>query len=93
MATKNPAKKTAKKTKKQKEKARSEDAVVFSARLREARQKAGMTIPQVSKSFGVTWEAYARLERGLTLPRSETLLRVARFFDVSTDWLLGLRDE
>ena len=91
-ATKKPAKKTTKVAKKQREKARLSDAATFSVRLREARQRAGFDIPAVATSFGTTKEAYARLERGGSLPRSETLLRIARLFSVSTDWLLGLTD-
>ena len=69
-------------------------AVTFSARLREARQRAGYaTLDEVAHALGVTREGYGRLERGRVMPRADVLLRVARLFNVSVDWLLGLRDD
>jgi transcriptional regulator with XRE-family HTH domain len=68
--------------------------VTFSARLREARQRAGYaTLDDVANALGVTREGYGRLERGRIMPRADVLLRLARLFNVSIDWLLGLRDD
>lgn len=68
-------------------------ASTFSARLREVRLRLGVSHEAVAEALGVTREGYGRLERGRVLPRADVLLRVARLFNVSTDWLLGLRDE
>jgi DNA-binding XRE family transcriptional regulator len=76
------------------EKERAAAAVTFSARLREARQRAGYaTLDDVANALGVTREGYGRLERGRIMPRADVLLRLARLFNVSIDWLLGLRDD
>ena len=88
--TKPPAKKHTKAATKE----RVAAAVTFSARLREARQRAGFsTLDDVANALGVTREGYGRLERGRIMPRADVLLRVARLFNVSIDWLLGLRDD
>lgn len=72
---------------------RAEYALTFSARLREARTRLGYSHGDVASLLGVTREGYGRLERGRVMPRADLLLRVARLLNVSTDWLLGLRDE
>lgn len=85
---------TKKKTKREVRSVRETDAETFSARLREARQKAGYPrLDDVAAVLNVTREGYGRLERGRVLPRADLLLRLARLFNVSTDWLLGLQDE
>lgn len=87
-----PSKKT--KTENNDRKSRETDAETFSARLREARQKAGYPrLDDVAVVLNVTREGYGRLERGRVLPRADLLLRLARLFNVSTDWLLGLKDD
>ena len=72
---------------------RAEHALTFSARLREARTRLGYSHGDVASLLGVTREGYGRLERGRVMPRADLLLLVAKFLNVSTDWLLGLRDE
>lgn len=71
---------------------RAESAVLFSTRLREARIRMGYSHGDVAELLGVTREGYGRLERGRIMPRADVLMRVARLFHVSTDWLLGLID-
>jgi DNA-binding XRE family transcriptional regulator len=76
------------------EKERERAAVTFSARLREARQRAGFANHDaVAKQLGLTREGYGRLERGRVMPRADVLLCLGRFFGVSVDWLLGLSDD
>lgn len=82
----------AKRHTKRAEKERKASATTFSMRLREARMKLGQSHGDAARALGVTREGYGRLERGRVLPRADVLLRVAKLFNVSTDWLLGLRD-
>lgn len=87
-------KKPARKHTKQAEKERAAAASGFATRLREARRKAGYAIlDEAAKDLGVTREGYGRLERGRIMPRADLLLRLARLFRVSVDWLLGLSDK
>jgi DNA-binding XRE family transcriptional regulator len=75
------------------EEARKKAASAFSARLRQARQRAGFQSPAaVAKQLGLTREGYGRLERGNIMPRADILLRLAPLFNVSVDWLLGLKE-
>lgn len=62
----------------------------FSKRLRERREAAGLRQADVAALVGLSEEPYARLERGLALPRVETLVALAHAFNVTSDSLLGL---
>ncbi|MBI5609150.1 MAG: helix-turn-helix domain-containing protein [Deltaproteobacteria bacterium] len=67
----------------------TEIALSLGRRLRYLRQHAGWTQAQVSASVSLTPEAYARLERGRSLPSFPTLLRLANTMGVTVDALLG----
>ena len=43
----------------------------------------------VANYLGITQQAYANYERGVRQPDPETLTKLADFFDVSIDYLLG----
>jgi DNA-binding XRE family transcriptional regulator len=83
---------SAKRRTKKDDKERASRASTFSARLREARMAVGYSHGTAANALGVTREGYGRLERGRVMPRADVLMRVAKLFNVSTDWLLGLID-
>lgn len=60
--------------------------------LRVIRKKKDLTQKQVAKKLGIHWTTYTKYETGDSDPSSEMLSRLADFFDVSIDYLLG-RDE
>ncbi|MBI5494607.1 MAG: helix-turn-helix transcriptional regulator [Deltaproteobacteria bacterium] len=62
----------------------------FGTRLRQAREACQFTQAELAERAALATEAYGRLERGLALPRVETLIRLARALGVSTDALLGV---
>lgn len=59
------------------------------ARLRKAR---GITQAELAEQLHFTYQAVSNWERGVSEPDSDTLLRLAAFFGVSTDELLGKSD-
>lgn len=65
---------------------------LFSEHLRELRKKHGLTQQQVSDGVSITRASWNTYENGYHMPDSEVLKRIADFFDVSTDYLLGLSD-
>ena len=71
-----------------KEKSRS----VFSKRLSLLRRTSGMTQKQVAQSLSIDRSTYAYYENDKTKPDYGTLVRIARIFQVSCDYLLGLTD-
>jgi len=57
-------------------------------RLRLMRKQLRWTQDELSERIGLTAEAYARIERGHSLPSFPTLLRVCRVLQTSPDVLL-----
>ncbi len=62
---------------------------VFSRRLSELREAAGMTQTDLGKVLGSGKVQVSRYETGRILPNAETLSRIADSFDCSVDYLLG----
>ena len=62
---------------------------MFDTRLKELRTGAGLTQAQLAKQLGVTQSTIGNWESGCRVPRTETARKVAAFFGVSTDYLLG----
>jgi transcriptional regulator with XRE-family HTH domain len=56
-------------------------------RLREARQARGMTLEALAGLADMTGPAISYLERGLKVPRADTIERLARALRVSRCWL------
>jgi transcriptional regulator with XRE-family HTH domain len=63
---------------------------VVRRRLRERRISLGLNQEDVAHLIGISREAYSKLERGIHLPSAETLVKLARELDVTTDALLGI---
>lgn len=58
-------------------------------RLKIFRKERGLTQTQVADAVGLGRQAYAYYEKGEREPSTETLCKLADFFGVSTDELLG----
>lgn len=58
-------------------------------KLRTLRDKCGVTQEAAAEAGGVTQTAYARYEAGKRIPRAQVLFRLAEFFGVSADYLMG----
>lgn len=65
---------------------------VFAERLKELRLERGLSLKQLAKEIKVTDIAISRWERQLRLPNIENLTNLAKFFGVTTDYLVGLED-
>jgi len=61
-------------------------------RLIELREKMGLTKKQVSKQIGIEQSTYGKYELGHRQPSLELLGKLAEFFGVTTDYLLGRND-
>lgn len=61
----------------------------FGEKLRRLRMQQGLTLKELAAVLGYKTHAYlSELESGRKLPTAGLVLRVARFFDVTTDELL-----
>ena len=62
---------------------------MIGGRLRELRLAKGLTQEELGKSIGVGKSAICQYESGAREPDTASLMRMAGFFGVTTDWLLG----
>ena len=62
---------------------------MFPDRLKECRKTKGVTQKEVADFLGMTDRAYQNYEYGNSEAPYETLAKLADFFGVSTDYLLG----
>lgn len=62
----------------------------FHNKIKKARKDAGYTQEQVAKETGISRTIIAYLETGKREPSLENLGILAEFYNVSTDWLLGI---
>lgn len=58
-------------------------------RLRQLREGLGLVLQDVADLFGTSRNVPSQWEGGLREPSYDTLLRLADFYGVTTDWLLG----
>lgn len=58
-------------------------------RLKELRKAKGMTQNEVAKVIGYSSLSYARYEKGEREPDINTLCKLADYFEVSVDYLIG----
>ncbi len=64
----------------------------FSTRVKELREKASLSMDQLASHLGVTKSRVNMWENNGTVPRMNVLVDLAKFFNVSTDYLLGNDD-
>ena len=65
----------------------------FSERLKLLRNENRYTQGAMADIFGLKLRGYQGYEYGKTYPTVPGLIQIAKFFDVSTDYLLGLTDK
>lgn len=64
----------------------------FSGRLKELINEKGLSLRDLAADMGVTFTALSDWQRGNKTPRADSIVILARYFGVSSDYLLGLTD-
>ncbi|MBQ8309165.1 MAG: helix-turn-helix transcriptional regulator [Clostridia bacterium] len=64
----------------------------FCERLKMIRQESNMTQKDVYTQLNISQNGYASYEQGRTEPNINTLIKLCKIFDVSSDYLLGLEE-
>lgn len=64
----------------------------FAEKLRGLREEKGLTQAQLGKATGISQAGIAKWETVDRSPTIDSLIILAKFFSVSTDYLLGLED-
>lgn len=65
----------------------------FSRRFKELRKSKNLTQDKVADIFGVTVRTIQFYEKGERYPDFNGLIRIADYFDVSLDYLVGRSDD
>ena len=66
---------------------------IFCGRLRELRNEKGLSQKELANILQTTNSSVCDWEKGRSQPDLITLAKIACYFDVSADYLLGLTDE
>lgn len=64
----------------------------FKERFRELKKESGLSDFKLSQLLGVSPMTICRWENGIHDIKSNELIKVAKFFGVSSDYLIGLED-
>ena len=63
---------------------------IIAMRLKEARKRSGFTQVEVSGLVGIRQNTLSKYELGEIFPSVEMLGKLAEFYGVASDWILGL---
>ena len=66
---------------------------IFGTRVKELREKAELSMEELAKKLGVTKSRVNMWENNGTVPRMNILIELAKYFNVTTDYLLGNDDD
>ena len=66
--------------------------VIFNNRLKVLRVERGFTQEQAAKAMEIPGRSYQRLEMDGRKTHYDTLIKIADFYGVSVDWLMGRTD-
>lgn len=67
--------------------------MIFAERLRELRVENDLTQDELARATSLSHGCIAMLETNKRAPSGSTIIALAEFFEVTTDYLLGLEDE
>lgn len=65
---------------------------MFGSRLKQIREEKGISQIDMAKLFSIANTTISQWESGKRNPDHDTLIKIADYFKVSVDWLLGLTD-
>ena len=65
---------------------------IFSTRVKELRERAGLSMDQLASQLCITKSRVNMWENNGSVPRMDILIELAKFFHVTTDYLLGNDD-
>ena len=66
---------------------------MFSEKLKELRTEKGIPQKKLAPLIGYGQQTISDWEKGLKEPTANAIIACAKFFDVTTDYLLGLENE
>ena len=65
---------------------------MLAERIKHLREQRPMTQVDMAKYLGVTRSGVSAWEMGISVPSTQYIVELAKFFNVSTDYLLGMEE-
>ena len=65
---------------------------IFAQRLKELRKEKNLSQAQLANFLQIKQQSYARYELNTSEPSYDMLVKIAELFEVSADYLLGIKD-
>ncbi len=65
---------------------------VFAIRLKELRKEKGLSQCEMAEFLNIRQQSYARYENDTAEPSYDMLVEIAKYFSVSADYLLGIKE-
>lgn len=62
-------------------------------RITMLKKENGLNTLQMSNALGVGNSTMYHIEKGRNLPSAEIIIKICNLFNVSADWLLGLKED
>lgn len=66
---------------------------IFTQRLKELRKERGLTQKQLAEVLETADDSIFSWEKGRSQPSIETLQKICNYFNVSADYLIGLKND
>ena len=66
--------------------------ILFSERLQQLRKEKGLTQLELAKVLNTTQRRISYMESNKVEPDLSTLVLLSKYFEVSTDYLIGIKD-
>jgi len=65
---------------------------IFKKRIKELRSERNLTLREIGEALGIDHTTYSSYETGKAHPKLELFVKIAEFFDVTPNYLLGVDD-
>lgn len=62
-------------------------------RLYNERKQSNLTLEKISEILDISYQAYRKFEKDICCPSVITLVKIAKLYNLSTDYILGLTDD
>ena len=62
-------------------------------RIKDLREDGDLKQSDIAKIINTTQQQYSKIENGKSEPTAEKLIKLAQFYKVSVDYILGLSDK
>lgn len=62
------------------------------SRIKQLREDRGLIQAMLASELGITQQMLSKYERDITLIKVDVLIKIAKYFNVTTDYLLGISD-